>query len=111
MARTRVGPTSPQPEPIPDIVDPLEAPLEVNASGIRRITIKWGSEHIQPIQYNGFHVGDLEIVMDVAPNETPDECYARGWAWLERMVETQFELKLQGFMGRVQRAAQKVRTK
>lgn len=67
--------------------------------------IKWGSEHIQPIQYNGFHIGDLEIEIDVAPNETPEECYARGWAWLERMVAKQYDLKLQGFLGRVTRAA------
>lgn len=107
MARTRVGLPEPEPQTEPLIETPPED--EVNPSGIRKLRVKWGSEHIQPIQYNGFHIGDLEIEIEVSPNETPEECYDRAWSWLERMVAKQYEAKLQGFIGRVTNAAKSMR--
>lgn len=79
--------------------------------GVRQITVTWGEEVIQPIQYNGFRVGPLSMTVDVLPHETPREAYARVWKLLDDIGQEQFAQKLAGFMQRAKASGQAVRSR
>lgn len=93
--RQRVGPPA-------DKTD--EAPLPAPAN-VRSIRVTWGEEVHQPIQYNGFRVGAIEVLVDVLPAEDVREVYERTFAWLEELGRDQFRRKLDGFLTRVAEAS------
>lgn len=86
--------------------DPL--PPTAHELGIKSIRVKWGDETIQPVQFNGLHVGEIEVESSILPGETLEEAHARIFEVLERIGQKQFETKLKGFVTRMstaQRAA------
>lgn len=129
MARTRIpAPSATVPEPIEAVADlrdadepdpnapPDAAHYALNyherpghPSGVRQITVTWGEEHIQPIQFNGFKFGGISVVADVHPAETVREAHDRIFALLEELGQKQFEAKLTGFLERAKQASQVVR--
>ena len=74
------------------------------------ITVTWGEEVIQPIQYNGFRVGALTLTTPVLPNETVTQAYERVWRMLDKLGRDQFKRKLDGFSERLRDAANRVRS-
>lgn len=76
-----------------------------HASGVRQITVVWGEEHHQPVQYNGFRIGGLHLVADVRPTETVEEAHDRLFAMLDELGRKQFEQKLAGFLDRARQGA------
>lgn len=76
---------------------------------VRQLTVRWGEEVHQPIQFNGFRVGNIEMTVDVPDGMTAEEVYREVYARLDRMGQEQFADKLQGWSDRVDEAAQHVR--
>lgn len=85
--------------------------IDVKPHGVKSIRVTWGEEVIQPVQYNGFRIGGLELQIDLLPGESPEMAYERGWAILDRIGRKQFELKLKGFAERLGAAQRGVRNK
>lgn len=77
--------------------------------GRRTLKVSWGEENYHPVAYNGFKVGGLELMVDVAPNQTIEEAYELAYGRLEKIVERQFESKLEGFINRLRKAGQAVK--
>lgn len=96
MTRQRVGPAEKQPE------DQSVIPPPAN---VKQIRVVWGEEVIQPIQYNGFRVGPIEVLVDVMPGEDAGEVYERTFAWLDQLGKDQFRRKVSGFLGRIAEAS------
>ncbi len=78
-------------------------------AGRRTIKVTWGEENFHPVAYNGFKVGGIELVVDVPPNQTIEECYEQTYARLDAIVAKQFERKLEGFIERLRTAGQAVK--
>lgn len=124
--REKVKPaTAPTPEPNP--FDEAERAIDdenlrswrgekdasggVALHGVRQISVTWGEQVIQPIQYNGFRVGPLSMTADVLPHETPREAYARVWRILDDLAREQFDAALQNFIRNAKAAGQAVRSR
>jgi hypothetical protein len=88
---------------------PVEEMARLTGAGRRTIKISWGEENYHPVQYNGFKCGGLELVIDVAPNQTIEEAYELGYARLEALAQKQFVNKLEGFIARLREAGQWVK--
>lgn len=92
MTRQRIE--SPATEP------PVQAP-----ENVKQIRVVWGEEVHQPIQYNGFRVGPIEVLVEVLPGESAAEVYERTYAWLDSLGKDQFRRKVSGFLGRLAEAS------
>jgi hypothetical protein len=67
------------------------------------VTVSWGEEVFQPVQYNTFRCGGNSITTPTKPGETYLEAYRRAWLALEELSELQFNDKLAGYGKRLQR--------
>ena len=83
----------------------LSAAIEDKPLRVTRMVVTWGEEVHQPIQYNGFRVGSIELEIEVAPGEDPRRAYGRAWQLCEQLGARQAELKLQGFLKRLKQSA------
>lgn len=73
--------------------------------------VTWGDETIQPVQYNVFHTGSIEMEVELQPGDDPAEVYRDVWAQLERLGQQQYAAKRDGFMNRLTDTAQTVRNR
>ncbi len=78
---------------------------------VRSIRVMWGDETIQPVQYNVFHVGSIEMEVTVNPGEDPAAVHASAYAALEQMGAEQYRLKRDAFLSRLADTAQVVRAR
>ena len=90
------------------LVDPKEQTVADTAT-TGNITVTWGEEVLQPIQYNGFRVGPLTITAPILPGETVLQAYHRLWTMLDKLGREQFDRKLSGWLERVKAAGTAVR--
>ncbi len=77
---------------------------------IRRMRVTWGDETIQPVQYNVFHTGAIEVEVELMPGEDPTLVHAQTYELLERLGTMQYRLKRDAFLARLADTAQTVRT-
>lgn len=82
----------------------------VTASNPMRLSVTWGDEHIQPVQYNGFHVGSVALEVTVVPGQDPVVVYGEVWKLLEQLGREQFRRKLEAYVGRLKESGDYVRT-
>jgi len=68
---------------------------------IRTVTVTWGEEVHQPIQYNGFRNGPITLTAPVRDGETVKEAIARLWKELDAIGKELHEVKLKGFLERL----------
>ena len=61
---------------------------------VTSITVEWGSETHQPIQYNGFQSGAISMVIEVPPGIPAKRAHAWALVQLKSMGKTQFNEKL-----------------
>lgn len=94
---------------LPELPENNDLKQPAHASGVRQITVTWGEEHHQPIQYNGFRIGGITLVADVHPGETVEEAHDRLFEMLEGLGRRQFDAKLQGFLDRAAAGAKAAR--
>ena len=80
------------------------------APTVRTLKVTYGEENYHPVQYNGFKVGGIELVIEVPPNMTLEEAHELAFTRLETLVEHQFKRKLDTFMQRLQHAGTTMRT-
>ncbi len=88
---------------------PERESTRVDSVGRRTLKVTWGEENYHPVAYNGFKCGGLELVVDVAPNQTIEEAYDLAYGRLQKIAERQFEGKLEGFISRLRSAGQAVK--
>ena len=62
-----------------------------------QISVTWGEEVLQPVQFNGFRVGPISMTAPILPGETPREAYERVWNALNELAEKQFVAKAKTF--------------
>ncbi len=78
---------------------------------IRRMRVTWGDETIQPVQYNVFHTGAIEVEVDLLPGEDPAVVHAQTYHLLEQLGTRQYHLKRDAFLARMLDTAQAVRSR
>jgi len=89
-----------------DGFDPgLSAPKAPPPPGVRRLTVTWGDEYIQPIQFNGFHTGTLEIVVDVPEGGDATALYNQAFEFLAELGQQQFQRKCAAYLAHLKEAA------
>lgn len=115
MPRVRKGQTGSSSEVDTAIADVLGdeadgAVAEQPMSG-QMITVTWGEEVLQPIQYNGFRIGPITLSTPVKEGETVEQAYSRVWAMLAKLGERQFTDKLDTFKNHLREGAASVRRK
>lgn len=89
--------------------EPSTAPTDSAPAGRRMLKVSWGEENFHPVAYNGFKCGGLELVVEVPPNQTVEECYEQTYARLDAIAAKQFEQKLNSFITRLRTAGQAVK--
>ncbi len=95
----------------------VEQPSETQApqagpqppKGVRSLTVTWGEEYIQPVQFNGVRIGALEAVVDVPPGADPTEVYEQTWQWLDGLGAEQYRRKMEAFLIRLTDAGKRAR--
>lgn len=78
-------------------------------SGIQALTVTWGEETHNPIQYHTVKVGGLTATVVPAQGESVQEAARRAWKVLDEIAREQFNEKLDGFFGRAREAAQRAK--
>jgi hypothetical protein len=73
------------------------------------VTVTWGEEVLQPVQYNGFRVGPITVSMPVLSGESIAQAYERVWQIVDGLGQRQFQAKLDGWKARLREAAAEVR--
>lgn len=76
-----------------------------------RMKVSWGDETIQPVQYNVFHTGSIELEVEVSPDEDVAVIYRQVWAELEKLGAEQYRAKRDGFLDRLTDTAATVRAR
>lgn len=90
----------------PDKTDESETPA---VEGIRRIVVTWGDEYIQPIQFNGFHTGSIEVEVDVPPGADARQVHANTYKFLEDLGQQMYNRKVGAFIARLKDASAQTR--
>jgi uncharacterized Zn finger protein (UPF0148 family) len=62
------------------------------------VTVTWGEETFQPVQFNTFHVGPFTTNTRVRPGETRVQAMERAYAELEAFAEEIFERKKKAYV-------------
>lgn len=70
-------------------------------AGITQLTVTWGREHFQPIQFHGFDVGPFEAVVTVQAGETVEQAFGRAQARLRELAEAEWPAKLEAYLDRI----------
>lgn len=81
---------------------------ERNASEKILLTVSWGKEVMQPLQYHPIEIGPYQMTKYVEHSDaavTATEMSAE----MERMAEEEFQRKIEGFISRVKRLREKIR--
>ena len=91
----------------PDQPPPSGHPL----SRVRSMRVMWGDETIQPVQYNVFHTGTVEMEVMLRPGDDPAQVHAMVYEELERLGAEQYRLKRDAFLARLADTAQTVRAR
>ena len=71
---------------------------------VTSLTVTWGEEYIQPLQFNGFKFGGISITVEVPPGVQPEHVHAEMWNRLNKMAEFEFHTKLAGYTERLKEA-------
>lgn len=74
--------------------------------GINEITVTWGGERFQPIQYFHVDTGPISVTIRPEPSERANQAYARAYALVEKYGKQLFESKLKEYLERVKRVAE-----
>jgi len=61
---------------------------------ITSITVEWGAEYHQPVQFNGFNVGAISMAVDVPPDVSASRVHAWALEQLKVMSKKQFKERL-----------------
>lgn len=113
--RERLNPPAGNQHALETLVGKLEAdqppPAGHPHARIRRMRVTWGDETIQPVQYNVFHTGAIEVEVDLLPGEDPALVHAQTYELLERLGTMQYRLKRDAFLARLHDTAQTVRSR
>lgn len=86
-----------------------EPPEEAPGAGIQALTVTWGEETHNPIQYHTVKVGGLTATVVPAAGESVQQAARRAWEVLDEIAREQFNEKLDGFFGRAREAAQRAK--
>jgi hypothetical protein len=74
--------------------------------GFEELTVTWGREHVQAVQFCGFDVGPFSLTVRLRDGESVESAYERAQARLSKVAEVEFSRKLREHLDRVRRAAQ-----
>lgn len=85
-----------------------DEPAKVVGSVGGSLTVTWGEETIQPIQFNGLRFGGLSLTVPLRPGDNIAEAYRQAWELLDQLGREQFEAKLAGWKERVRAARAEV---
>ena len=69
---------------------------------VRTMTVSWGEETYQPIQFHGFRVGPLSMTLDIPAGCDLDSFARDAFKRLEKMGNEQFSRKLRDYLDRVE---------
>ena len=69
-----------------------------------QLTVTWGREHIQPIQFNGCDVGPFSMTVMIGNNESPAQAAARAMRWLDCIAAEEMRRKIPEFLSHVREA-------
>ena len=61
---------------------------------VTSITVEWGTEYHQPVQFNGFNLGAISMAVDVPPDVPASRVHAWAVKQLKAMSKKQFEERL-----------------
>jgi hypothetical protein len=75
---------------------------------VTSITVTWGEEYIQPLQFNGFKFGGISMTLEVPPGVQPEHVHVEAWNRLNKMAEFEFTTKLAGYIERLKEAHEHV---
>lgn len=67
------------------------------------ITVTLGREVFSPVQYSTIEVGPISLTTPLAHGETPEQAYTRARSALTVIYETEFQVKLNEYLGRQKR--------
>ena len=73
-----------------------------------RLTVVWGEEYFQPVQYNGFKVGPFSLEVDIQQGVTVEATYHAAWIILDQLARKQFDEKLDAYLDRLQQMGERV---
>lgn len=65
------------------------------------VTVTWGKEYFQLIQFNGFDVGPISLTTRVREGETVGQAVARAAAALETAAQAEYQRKSRGHVARL----------
>lgn len=74
----------------------------------RTLTVVWGEETFQPIQFHGFRVGPLSMTVFIAPGSDMQVVYRQVWNRLDALAHEQFGEKMAAYLDRVKELAVEV---
>lgn len=77
--------------------------------GIRELTVTWGEETHNPIQFHTVKVGGLTATVVLGADADVKEAARQAYELLGEIAAEQFEQKLTGFFGRAKQAAQRAK--
>ena len=73
------------------------------------ITVTYGAQKFSPVQYQLFDVGPFSMTTTVKPDETPEQAYARAYAFLAGCAKAAFATAKVEFLQRVRDAGESTR--
>ena len=65
------------------------------------LTVTWGEETFQPVQFHGFRVGPLTATAKVSEGQSIAAVYRELWLELDALGRAQFKEKLAGMLDRI----------
>jgi hypothetical protein len=80
---------------------PPEEPGEFDAA---ELTVTWGREHVQPVQFCGLDLGPFSMTVRVRAGETTQAAASRAFSALDVIAEAEYRRKLPQFLARVREA-------
>lgn len=84
-------------------------PLDDLGEDVEELTVTWGRQHVQPVQYQGMDVGPFSLTLRLREGETLQQAYNRGMARLEEMARRDYEHRLPKFIDRIRDAVSQAR--
>lgn len=90
-------------ERLREALTPKEPPEDVSVDELT-LSVTWGEEVYQPVQFHTFRVGPITASAKVAEGQSIAGVYRQLWAELDRLGRAQFEEKLAGALERIKRA-------